>query len=212
MYRTRFSSLFSIVWRVNACQESRRDFRLEGCHCGDASQVRTPPLEHLPGLIADTEMVVEDLPLLAGGQARHVDDHSLFTQPRVGVLLQVRASVAIDVVAAGQDQPGALADRGHHQIHPSRPAVSEGGIMTDATEGVIDPEQLIRLVRVPRGNEFGRRVHPAHAAFPVVESGHRQRRRDRRLPAGRLAEQKNESVVGDSVRRFSVRVGWDESR
>jgi len=82
----------------------------------------------------------------------------------------------------------------------------------DAAERVVDPEQLARVVRIPRSDELLRRIDAPHAAPPVVQGAERERRRDRRLAARGLAEQQDKPVVGNRVGSAAVGGGRDERR
>src|SRR6516162_9639322 len=76
--------------------------------------------------------------------------------------------------------------------------------MTDGSEGVIDPEKLPGLVRVPVTDQFARCPRFDRDAAPVVRGGEREHMRDGRLSHGRLAEEEHEPVLAQGLGCLSV--------
>lgn len=82
--------------------------------------------------------------------------------------------------------------------------------MADGAEGVVDPEELVRLVGVPVAYEFGGVMGVDGEAVPGMEGGHGQGGGDDGFTDGRFTEQEDEAVLLDSLCGTAVGVGDDE--
>jgi hypothetical protein len=79
-------------------------------------------------------------------------------------------------------------------------------------EGVINPEELTRLVRIPAGDDFSRPVRPDDKAVPPVDGRHRQSCGDHPLAHRVFPDQQAKAVGFDGARCLPVRICHHERR
>jgi hypothetical protein len=185
-------------------------FGPERLDCGRMVQERLQLAPDLSGLVTVGDVVVKDLPALPDADVLDIHGHLLLEQPRIGVVLQQGPRVLVDVVAGGQDHAGALADGGHDMGHAARPVASQLLFVADSAEGVIHPEELSRLVRVPPVHQLTGGPSLDGQAPPVVRRGNCQHEGDDGLADSWLPQEQHESVRADRFGRFPVRLGDHE--
>ena len=184
---------------IQTCREGPQaqpagHLRPEWLDCRRVLQERLHLAPDLNGLVTVGDVVVEDLPALLDADVLDVHGHLLLAQPRVGILLQQGLRVLVDAVTGRQDHAGALADGGHDMGHAARPVTSQLLVVADGAEGVVYPEELSWLVRVPPVHQLAGGPGLDRQATPVVRRGNRQHQGDDRLADRWLPEEQHEPV------------------
>ena len=129
-----------------------------------------------------------------------------------GKTLDAAAEACWLQLAARAALAGRPASRSVHVFPGASTLHEEAGWLRQGAEGVINPEELTRLVRIPPGDDLGWPVCPDDKAVPPVDGRHRQSGGDHRLAHRVLPDQQAEAVAFDGARRPPVGICHHERR